>query len=210
MLLTDPNVVFVILLVGLWASSLAIYIPGTGLWEMLALGVLAGALYLLSTLPTNWLAVLALVAGTLGFLMVPLVSQRLTAMALVGLILQVVGGLGLFNGMSVSWVTIAATVGVSFAFYQYVLIPARTARTHPPAMDDERQLPGAVGRVVMPLTPVGTVHVHGELWTAYSDRPLQEGDAIIVIEKEGLRLHVEKVKAKRTPDDSGEVEHGSG
>ena len=57
--LLDPNVVYLMLLLGLWASALAIYIPGTGLWEVIALAILAGALYLLSTLPTNWLAVLA-------------------------------------------------------------------------------------------------------------------------------------------------------
>jgi membrane-bound serine protease (ClpP class) len=204
MLLTDPNVVLVILLVGLWASVLAVYVPGTGLWEVLALAVLAGALYLLLSLPTNWTAVLALVAGTLDFLIMPLYRQRLTALAGAGLLLQIVGSLFLFNGLSASWMTIAATTGISLAFYRFVLIPAQMTRVHPPALSDEQLLPGSVGKVIMPLNPIGTVNVHGELWTAYSDRPLQAGDDVIVIQKEGLRLQVEKVKNKRKPqEDSG-------
>ncbi len=202
MLLTDPNVVFVILLVGLWASVLAVYVPGTGLWEIIALVVLAAALYLLSTLPTNWMAVLALVAGTLDFLVIPLYRQRLTALAVGGLLLQVVGSILLFNGLSVSWVAIAATVGISVAFYQFVLLPAQTTRIYPVVQDDETLLPGSLGRVVMPLNPVGTVNVRGELWTAYSDHPLQAGEEITVVEKEGFRLHVEKVKAKRKPQEN--------
>lgn len=201
MLLTDPNVVYLILLVGLWASALAVYVPGTGFWEAIALVVLAVALFMLVSMPTNWLAVLALVVGTLDFLMVPLYKRRLTALALIGLIFQVMGGVLLFHGQSVSWLTIAITVGISLVFYQYVLLPAQMTRSHQPALDDEQLLPGSIGRVVMPLNPVGTVNVHGELWTAYSDRPVQAGDEVVVIRKEGLRLYVEKVKPKRKPQE---------
>ena len=205
MLLTDPNVVFVILLAGMWASALAVYIPGTGFWELLTLAVLAISLYLLSSLPTNWLAVLALVAGTLDFLMVPLYTKRLTALAFAGLALQIIGGAFLFNGVSVSWVTILATVGISLGLYEFVLIPAQRSRARPPVQDDEQLLPGSVGKVVMPLKPEGTVYVRGELWSAYSDHPLQAGDEVVVIQKEGLRLQVEKAKSKRKPQEELEV-----
>ncbi len=195
----DPNVVYLLLLVGLLISALAVYIPGTGLWELVAVALMAAALFALSALPTNWLAVLALVAGSFDFLMVPLYRQRLTVLALLGLIFQVGGGVLLFNGLSVSWIIIALTLGLSLLFYQFVLIPARMSRFHPPVQDDEQLLPGSTGRVVRPLDPLGTVHIRGELWTAYSDLPLQSGDEVVVIEKDGLRLHVEKVKTKRKP-----------
>lgn len=205
-MLADPNVAFVILLVGLWTSALAVYIPGTGFWELLSLVVLAASVYLLAAMPTNWLAVLALVAGTLDFLMVPLYKKQLTALAVAGLILQIVGGALLFNGMAVSWLTMLATAGISLAFYQFVLVPAQKSRASPPVQDDEQLLPGSFGRVVKPLDPIGTVNVRGELWTAYSDHPLQPGDEVIVVEKEGLRLQVEKTKSKhKSQEDSEEV-----
>ena len=197
MLTADPNVVYLILVVGLWASALAVYIPGTGLPEGIALVVLSVGLLLLVNLPTNWLAVLALVIGILGFLMVPLYKRHLSALALVGLVFQVVGGVFLFDGLAVSWLVIAITAAMSLAFYQFVLIPARATRSRQPLLGDEEQLPGAPGRVVMALNPVGTVNIRGELWTAFSDQPLQSGDDIVVIEKQGLQLYVEKVKTKR-------------
>jgi membrane-bound serine protease (ClpP class) len=197
MLTADPNVVYLILVVGLWASALAVYIPGTGLPEGVALVVLSIGLLSLVSLPTNWLAVLALVIGMLGFLMVPLYKRHLSALALVGLAFQVAGGVFLFDGLAVSWLIIAITAAMSLVFYQFVLIPARETSNRQPVLGDEAQLPGAAGRVVGALNPVGTVNVRGELWTAYSDQPLQPGDDVIVVEKQGLQLYVEKVKTKR-------------
>jgi membrane-bound serine protease (ClpP class) len=197
MLTADPNVVYLILIVGLWASALAVYIPGTGVPEGIALVVLSAALFLLAALPTNWLAVLALVVGILGFLLVPLYKQHLSALALVGLAFQVAGSIFLFNGLTVSWLIIAISAAMSLAFYQFVLLPAREIRNRQPVLGDEQLLPGASGRVVMGINPIGTVNVRGELWTAYSDQPLQTGDEVVVVEKQGLQLHVEKVKTKR-------------
>jgi membrane-bound serine protease (ClpP class) len=197
----DPNVVYLLLLIGLFTSALAVYIPGTGLWELIALAVLAAALYMLLALPTNWLSVLALIAGSFDFLMLPLYRRRLTVLALLGLVFQVGGSILLFNGLSVSWILIALTLGLSLLFYQYVLIPARMSRFHPPVQDDEQLLPGSTGRVVKSLDPLGTVHIRGELWTAYSDQPIQTGDSVVVLEKDGLRLHVEKAKSKRKPQE---------
>jgi membrane-bound ClpP family serine protease len=43
------------------------------------------------------------------------------------------------------------------------------------------------------------VQVRSEQWTARSDRPLQPGEEIVVLERDGLQLYVEGVKHKRTP-----------
>ncbi len=94
------------------------------------------------------------------------------------------------------------TVAVSFCMYQYILIPTLATQDLPIMMNEDSELPGSVGKVVMALTPVGTVHVRGELWTAHSDRPVQTGEEVIVLAKDGLKLHVERVKAKRYPQES--------
>jgi membrane-bound serine protease (ClpP class) len=43
-LLTDPNVVYVLLIIGLWAAAAAVYVPGTGLLEVAAFMCLALAI----------------------------------------------------------------------------------------------------------------------------------------------------------------------
>ena len=53
-----------------------------------------------------------------------------------------------------------------------------------------------VGIVKTALTPQGQVAVHGELWQAISDLPLQPGDEAQVTGIEGLRLSVKPVTKK--------------
>lgn len=197
--LRDPNFIYLLLVLGLWAAVLGIYSPGTGIIEAAAFLALAGAFVLMALNPvTSWFAVIALVAGVLWYLMTPLFRHDLARLGLIGLALQVVGGLTLFSDRPVSPVFIAITAALSFAFFQFVLVRILNRQALHPPLDDELA-PGATGWVVKALDPVGTVNVQGELWTAYSDDALQPGERIAVLEKEGLRLHVEKAKPKRHP-----------
>lgn len=196
--LQDPNFIYLLLLLGLWAAVLGIYSPGTGIIETAAFLALAGAFVLMALNPaTSWFAVIALVVGVLWYLLTPLFRHDLARLGLIGLALQVIGGLALFSDRPVSPAFIAITAGLSLAFFQLVLVRFLKRQSHPTA--DEELAPGATGWVVKTLDPVGTVNVQGELWTAYSDDVLQPGERIAVIEKEGLRLHVEKAKPKRHP-----------
>jgi len=52
------------------------------------------------------------------------------------------------------------------------------------------EMVGLVGIVKTALTPHGQLAVHGELWEAISERPLQPGDKAEVIRVDGLRLYV--------------------
>ena len=203
--MADPNLVYLILLFGLWAAVTAVYIPGTGIPEVIALAALGGGIWMLAALPTNWLAVILLVMGVLSFLVVPFVDRRLAQLAMAGLVLQALGSITLFNGLSVSWLLVAVTVGLSLAYHRLILLPLlEQSRSQPPVLDDDRQLLGAVGRVVKASQPQGsnfvnTVNVRGEQWTAYSDLPLEAGDEVVVVERDGLQLTVEGIKHKQAP-----------
>ncbi len=195
-LLTDPNVVYGLVLLAVWASTLAIYIPGTGLVELAGLALSVVALIGLTGLPTNWLALIVIVVGAFVFLLTPFYKRRQLPLALGGLIAHVAASLLLFNGPSVSWVLIVLNAAASLAAYQYVLVPTVATRESKPIMNDEAKLTGAVGRVVAAIDPVGTINVAGELWTARSEHPLKAGDEVVVVDKEGLQLVVEKIKQK--------------
>ncbi len=197
--LQDPNIIYLMLLFGLWLAAIAIYLPGSGVLEIVALGYLAFEVFILTRAPTNWAAVIVLVIGVLGFLTMPLLLPKAARYALAGLLFQTGGGLTLFDGQSVSIAVIALTVGVSFAYHRYLLMPIlrRHRELSTPSEDDS--LIGARGRVIKALDPVGTVQVRGEPWTARSDRPLHPDEEIVVLERDGLQLYVEGVKHKRTP-----------
>lgn len=202
--LQDPNIIYLTLLFGLWLAAIAIYLPGSGILEILALGFLAFEVLILTRVPTNWGALLVLVVGVLGFLTMPLILPKLERYALGGLVLQTIGSLFLFNGQPVSWAIIAITIGVSFAYHRYLLMPIlRSHRNHAAPTEDELLI-GARGRVIKPLDPIGTVLVRGEQWTAYSDKPLPANEEIVVLERDGLQLYVEGVKHKRRPQNGRE------
>ncbi|GIL13294.1 MAG: hypothetical protein DWB42_14320 [Chloroflexi bacterium] len=207
-LVTEPNIVYLILVFGLWSAVTAAYVPGTGVLELLALGALAVEILILQAMPVNWLALLALVVGVLSFLVIPFVNQRWARVAEGGLILQAIGGFFLFDGPQVSWLLIALTILVSVLYHRFALLPllART-RQQNAVIDDDGHLLGAPGRVSKAFEPVGkiyigTVNVNGEQWTASSEKPLDAGDAIVVIERDGLQLTVEGLKHKHSVEEA--------
>ena len=51
---------------------------------------------------------------------------------------------------------------------------------------------GLAGTAKTALAPKGTVEVHGELWQAVADDPLEEDDPVKVVAIEGLTLRVKK------------------
>jgi len=67
-----------------------------------------------------------------------------------------------------------------------------------PATGSEGMI-GLVGIARTPLEPQGRVMVHGELWDAVSEEPLQPGDAAEVTGLEGLTLRVRPPAKKGEP-----------
>jgi membrane-bound serine protease (ClpP class) len=192
----DPNVVYLVLLFGLWSGVTAAYQPGTHIAEGSSLLFTIGAVLALTTLPTNWAAVLVLIVGVGAFLVVPFIDPRYVRFVYLGLVLQAIGSFFLFNGLSVALPIIAITIGLSLVYQQFVLLPVLSKKNLPVYPDNDERLIGARGRVVRRIDPLGTVQAAGEMWSARSDVPLESGDEVIVLERDGLTLIVEGVKHK--------------
>jgi membrane-bound serine protease (ClpP class) len=67
------------------------------------------------------------------------------------------------------------------------------ARSRTPA-HDLGSLIGAVGEARTDVHVEGSIYVHGEMWTAYSDKKIKAGSQVKVLEREGLMLKVEQIK----------------
>lgn len=195
----DPNVVYLALVFGLWLGVTATYIPGTGIAELVGGVALIGSALLLMSLPTNWVAVLLIVVGVCSFIVVPFIKREYAPAAVAGLLLQGIGGWFLFHeGPGVSPVLIGVTLIAPLAYHQYVLLPMLDKMKTEPVVNEDRQLIGAYGRVTRSLNPTGTVNVRGETWTATSDEMLEPGTEVVVVDRDGLQIHVEKVKQKHS------------
>lgn len=194
--LADPTLLYVMLLLGLWVAITAAHIPGTGVIELAAFGLIGISLYVLTLMPTNWLALMVLVMGAGCFLVLPYLSPRYAHLAELGLVLQAIGGLTLFSDRMIYLPVIFVTVMLSWAYSRFVLLPILRKAREKTDYHRYTEVVGSVGRVVKEIDPVGTVMVNGEIWSARSFQSIPANTEVVVQGQRGLELTVEK--AKRT------------
>ena len=193
-LLTNPNIVYLLLIIGLWAAAAAFYVPGTGLPEVAAVLCLALAIAGLIQLPVNIVGMILIVIAVVLFVVdLKVQSVALTVGAAISLVL---GSVFLFppaeGTMRLSPWLIGGVALASLGFFGVVLSAAIRAQRLQAKVAAETVI-GKRGVVTAPIDPVGTVQVQSELWTAIADEPIEAGAEIEVIALEGLRVHVRRV-----------------
>ena len=190
-----PNLLYLLLVAGLWLAALAIVSPGTGFLEGLAFITLVlagfGTLYLY----WNGWAVAVLAGGAvLLFLSVrlPRTEIWLGASALA----FCVGSVFLFRveaGGSAVHPALAVVVSLlTLGFFWLSIRKALAAHQVQPTIDLSALL-GQIGEVRTTLDPIGSAYVAGELWTARCDVRVEAGASVKVLDREGLMLIVEPV-----------------
>jgi membrane-bound serine protease (ClpP class) len=199
-ILLDPNIASILLSIGSLAILVELYNPGATIPAVVGVICLTLAAVALLGLPTNWAAVILIIAG-FGMLVLDI---KVTGFALsVGGVLSIILGLFfLFRPftlpqqpqfeISVSPWVIAAITG-TIALFFFVVLRAALATRHAPAIMGPKTYIGAHGVAVTDIGPQGTVHVRSEQWTAEADEPILRGDKIVVIGVDGLRVKVKKV-----------------
>ena len=198
--LTDPNIVALLLFIGV--QSIVIEISSPGGWVAGFIGVvcLSLATYGLGILPVNWFGIVFLILAFVLFIL-DIKAPTHGALTAAGVGSLIVGTLVLFNSPNVppfQRVSVPLVVGMSLltgaTFFGVLLIALRAQRS-PRRMGGEG-LVGRMGIVRTPLSPAGTVQVASELWTAESlegDEPLPPGTHVRVERMEGFRLYVRKI-----------------
>lgn len=195
-----PNLAYLAVIATLWLAITAIYVPGTGLFEIAAGALAVVAVGALLTLPTRVIGV-ALLAASLGCFLVLLFHHGPFTLAVAGLgaALQLLGSFFLFKGGLRPDVGIILLVtGIAFAYHQLILLPGLRAQAGISPLEADRLI-GQRGQVEMTLDPTGQVRVAGERWSATADRMIGAGEPVRVVGREGLVLHV---VPEPTPDAS--------
>ncbi len=198
----DPTLIYMLLLVGLWIGATSFLIPGTGLAEFSAVGLLGIAFFGLANQPTNWFSVLILVVSVSAFILMPLALPRYTRIAELALVPQVAGSFFLFDGVTTHPAAILTGAVIAFAYNRFLLVPlAGKLREAPLVGNESSELLGAMGRVTSAAAPGGAAaaYINGETWTVRAAGALEPGDMVRVVDVHGLEATVERVKAKRAP-----------
>jgi len=188
-ILADPNVVYILFILGLYALIYEFFQPGIGL-GLAAGGVcLLLAFFGLQILPVNVAGVLLVLFGA-GLMVLDAFTPTDGILTAGGVVALVAGSLILFDipdrSVGLSLGTIAAVAGVTAALSVFVLSKGLAAQRRRPATG-ATALIGAVGTVRRELSPEGTVFVNGEYWTA---RTLEERIPV------GVRVRIEQVDGR--------------
>jgi membrane-bound serine protease (ClpP class) len=196
-LLITPNVAYLLLIIGIWSAITAFIMPGSGLPEAIAAVCLVLSITGLVQLPVNYIGLLMIaLAFVLFFLEFKLVSHG--ALTVGGVVSFAIGSILLVPATEVRPGVSLLVVGIAslatLGFFSLAVAAALRSRKLPVVTDPQVRLLGARGIVKQPLSPVGTVQVKSELWTAVADEPLAAGDPVVVTKIEGLRLRVAKAK----------------
>ena len=194
-MLINPNVAFLLLVLGIQLILLELSSPGGWVAGFLGVICLALAAYAMRILPLNGLGLVLIgVAFVLFFL--DLKTPGVEALTFAGIGTLIAGALILFNlpaGSPYGKVSVPLVVATSLvvgAVFAFIVAKGLRVQKLRPVTGAE-SLIGQRGIVQTSLDPEGMVWVAGETWTAVADDgPLAEGEPVEIVAVAGLRLRV--------------------
>jgi membrane-bound serine protease (ClpP class) len=188
----NPNVAYILLLVGIYGLIYEFSNPGTVLPGTAGVVCLLLALYALQLLPINY-AGIALMGLGLTLMVAEAFMPTFGALGLAGIAAFVVGSMILVDtnapgfGLSIALIlTVAATTAL--LLFAIVTLALRSHRR--PVVSGSEELVGAAGRALSGFPGEGSVRLHGEVWSARSDLPIAPGTPVTVTGRDGLTVLV--------------------
>lgn len=196
--LIDPNVAYVILMIGFLLAMLALLAPGTGVIEAVAIFALVIAGYGIYNNTINVWALVIMLAGLVPFLIaVRRHHPGNWAFLLVSILALVIGSAYLMRGATwwqpgVNPILALIISSGSAGLLWLVGHKGLEAMARRPTSVLDRVV-GATGKAETPIHLEGTVYVAGENWSAHSEKPIPADARVRVLKREGFVLEVEEI-----------------
>jgi membrane-bound ClpP family serine protease len=193
-LLFDPNIAYLLLVVGSVTLLLAFVTPGTGLLEVGAIFLLMMAGYAIYHIGFNLWALIVLILALVPFVYAIQKPRREWALAL-SILGVVVGSLYLFPSegfLPAVNPILAILVSLLVAGFLWLVIRKAIATIHTLPIQDLISLVGQIGQTKTEVFDKGSVQVASELWSARSEKSIPAGSHIRVVSREGFTLVVER------------------
>jgi len=200
-ILTNPNVVFLLITIGVQAILIEISSPGGWVAGFIGVICLALAAYGLGVLPVNWFGLIILMTAFVLFIL-DIKAPTHGGLTVAGTASLIVGALILFNSPSTPIffrVSVPLVVLISLLtaaiFFTILTFGLRAQKV--PVKTGSESLIGREGIARSELSPRGTVQVGGELWSAElaeREPPIAAGERVIVTAVSGIRLKVKKIE----------------
>lgn len=198
LLLTDPNIAYVLLLLGIYGLFFELQNPGMIFPGMVGAICLILGFYSLHVLPVNYAGLALIVLSAVLFILEIYVTSH-GLLSIGGIVALVFGSLILFESnvpyLRVSWEVIMVVVIVIAGFVIFLLALGVRAQFTRRATGSE----GMVDKTGTARTDIGpeagTVFVHGELWNAVSAQKIEKGKKVRVTGVSEMTLVVEPADA---------------
>lgn len=195
--LSDPNIAYILFMLGVYGLILELYNPGSILPGVVGVISIILAFYSLHTLPINYAGFALIVFGIILFIAeIKVISYGLLTVG--GVISFLLGSMMLIRSEStlefieISWSVIISSSALTLLFFLFVVGYGLKAQRRKPVTGIEG-LRGETGEALSLLDPAGTVRIHGEIWTAESaSGRIPKGTRVKVVSVNNLTLRVEK------------------
>ncbi len=190
--LMDPNIAFLILIIGAAAIYAEFNHPGAVIPGVVGIIFVVLAVFALGLLPVRFAGVALILTA---FVLFALEAKFGThgALGVGGIVMMILGALLLVDGpipqMRIKLLT-AIAVSVPFGLLTIFLVDIAVRARRNKVVTGKRGLIGEIGVARTLLRPEGKVFVHGELWNATSSVPVDPGSSVRVTAVHDLTLTV--------------------
>jgi membrane-bound serine protease (ClpP class) len=199
MMLTDPNIAFLLLAIGVQGILIEISSPGGWFAGFIGATCLTLAVYGMGVLTVNWFGTIFLMIAFVLFIL-DIKAPTHGALTTAGVGAFIIGALVLFNSpgtpqfqrVSVPLV-VAMGIFLGMLFFGILLLALRVQ--HSPIQMGVESMPGKTGTAKTFAGDAGQVQLGSELWSAEKSaesESISKGDSVEVVEVRGLRLIVKK------------------
>ncbi len=200
LMLTDPNIAFLLLAIGVQAILIEISSPGGWVAGFIGVVCLTLAIYGMGVLPVNWFGMIFLITAFVLFLL-DLKAPTHGALTAAGVASFIIGALVLFNSPGAPQfqrvsVPLVIGVGMTIGLMFSVILTFALRSQRIPVQSGAEALIGRRGYAQTDIGFTGQVQVGAELWSAEvveGSETIRPGDRVEVVEVRGLRLRVRKV-----------------
>jgi membrane-bound serine protease (ClpP class) len=197
--LTNPNVAYILFLIGLYGIIFEFSNPGFGVPGVIGAMSLLTAMFAFQMLPINQLGLLFMLLG-LAFMVAEAFVPSFGILGVGGVVAFVFGSVMLIDAPVESYeISIPLIVSIalfSAAFFVLVIGAAVRARRRP-SVTGRQELLNSRGVALEAFDHEGWIRLHSESWRARSTAPVAEGQTVVVDRMDGLTLEVHPVEDPR-------------
>lgn len=195
-LLTNPNIAYILLMLGIYGLFFELQNPGTIFPGVVGAICLILAFYSFQMLPVNYAGLALIILAIIMFILeVKITSYGLLSIG--GITALILGSLLLFESplpfFRPSIALLIAVAIITGLFFALIVGLGIKAHRRKPATGREGLI-GEIGIAQENLNPLGTVMVCGELWSAESvSGEIMQGEKVRVIDVKGMVIKVTRV-----------------